>query len=279
MADRIVTAQAPRANGRAVESVLLEVEELHVSYGGVRALRGVSLTVPEREHRRRARQQRRRQEHAAAAISGRPRRCSGGAVDGGSVRLGGPDADAHGPGRRRARRRRAGARGPAHVRRPDRRGEPARRRLRAPRAATSKAEALRARRSSLFPRLQERRHPARRPALRRRAADAGHRPRADGEPRCCCSTSRRSASRRSSSSASPRSSSASASRARRRAGRAERGDGARGRRPRVRARGRRRHARMGPPPSSPPATRYAPATSASRPRTPTSRCSAEPTSA
>ena len=38
--------------------------------------------------------------------------------------------------------------------------------------------------------------PARRHAVGRRAADAGDRPRADGRPRCCCSTSRRSAWRR-----------------------------------------------------------------------------------
>ena len=38
---------------------------------------------------------------------------------------------------------------------------------------------------------------------RRRAADAGHRPRPDGQPRCCCSTSPRSASPRSSCRTSP----------------------------------------------------------------------------
>ena len=36
---------------------------------------------------------------------------------------------------------------------------------------------------TLFPRLEERRSPTRRHALRRRAADAGHRARADGRPR------------------------------------------------------------------------------------------------
>ena len=49
MADRIVIEQAHGADGRAVESALLEVDDLHVSYGGVRALRGVSLSVSEAE--------------------------------------------------------------------------------------------------------------------------------------------------------------------------------------------------------------------------------------
>jgi ABC-type branched-subunit amino acid transport system ATPase component len=49
VADRIVIEQAHGADGRAVESALLEVDDLHVSYGGVRALRGVSLSVSEAE--------------------------------------------------------------------------------------------------------------------------------------------------------------------------------------------------------------------------------------
>ena len=49
---------------------------------------------------------------------------------------------------------------------------------------------------TLFPRLKERIAPARRHALRRRAADAGDRPRAARPAQaCCCSTSRRWASR------------------------------------------------------------------------------------
>ena len=44
----------------------------------------------------------------------------------------------------------------------------------------------------LFPRLAERHEPVRRHAVRRRAADARHRPGADGQAAgCCCSTSRR----------------------------------------------------------------------------------------
>ena len=47
-----------------------------------------------------------------------------------------------------------------------------------------------------FPRLQRAADEPRRAAVGRRAADAGHRPRADGEARAsCCSTSRRSGSR------------------------------------------------------------------------------------
>lgn len=49
MADRILTEEAPRADGHAVASVLLDVDDLHVSYGGVRALRGVSLAVTDGE--------------------------------------------------------------------------------------------------------------------------------------------------------------------------------------------------------------------------------------
>jgi branched-chain amino acid transport system ATP-binding protein len=49
VADRIVTQQAPPGDGRAAASTLLAVEDLHVSYGGVRALRGVSLSAAEGE--------------------------------------------------------------------------------------------------------------------------------------------------------------------------------------------------------------------------------------
>jgi branched-chain amino acid transport system ATP-binding protein len=50
VADRILTEEAPRADGHAVASVpLLDVDDLHVSYGGVRALRGVSLSVADGE--------------------------------------------------------------------------------------------------------------------------------------------------------------------------------------------------------------------------------------
>ena len=94
--------------------------------------------------------------------------------------------------------------GPAHLRPPDRRGEPARRR-----AGGARQGDARERRASacdeLFPILARARAPARRPAVRRRAADARDRPRADGRARaCCCSTSPRSASPRGSSSRSAR---------------------------------------------------------------------------
>ncbi|MEA2296721.1 MAG: branched-chain amino acid transport system ATP-binding protein [Solirubrobacteraceae bacterium] len=49
MADRILTEEAQRADGHAVASVLLDVDDLHVSYGGVRALRGVSLSLSDGE--------------------------------------------------------------------------------------------------------------------------------------------------------------------------------------------------------------------------------------
>ena len=68
----------------------------------------------------------------------------------------------------------------------------------------------------LFPRLQGAREAEGGHDVRRRAADARDRPRADGPARsCCCSTSRRWASRRSSSSGSTRRSSRSTARARR----------------------------------------------------------------
>jgi ABC-type branched-subunit amino acid transport system ATPase component len=49
LADRIVTKEAPRADGRPVRGALLDVDDLHASYGGVRALRGVTLSVAEGE--------------------------------------------------------------------------------------------------------------------------------------------------------------------------------------------------------------------------------------
>jgi ABC-type branched-subunit amino acid transport system ATPase component len=49
VADRTLTEEAPRADGHAVASALLDVDDLHVSYGGVRALRGVSLSVSDGE--------------------------------------------------------------------------------------------------------------------------------------------------------------------------------------------------------------------------------------
>ena len=109
---------------------------------------------------------------------------------------------------------RAGHGGPADLRRADRRREPARRRLHARTKADDRAS--RATGCSTCSRvLAERRTADRRLPVRRRAADARDRPRADGRPEaCCCSTSRRSASRPSSSSRSATSSSRSTSRAR-----------------------------------------------------------------
>ena len=115
------------AKEEGVRTALLEVTDLHVSYGGVRALRGVSLTVPEGAIARGPGQQRRRQDDA-------PARDLGHAVAAGrrdhrrhdpvrGPRLAGLD-----PADDRPRRRRAGAGGPAGVRGPHGRGEPARRR-------------------------------------------------------------------------------------------------------------------------------------------------------
>src|SRR4051794_13657122 len=49
MNDRAATEEAVRTGGRAVPGALLEIDDMHASYGGVPALRGVSLSVAEGE--------------------------------------------------------------------------------------------------------------------------------------------------------------------------------------------------------------------------------------
>ena len=104
---------------------------------------------------------------------------------------------------RRPARHRARPRGPPHLRRADRRGEPAAR-ARGPAASGGNGDDLDAGVRAL-PDRREFRAAARRGALGRPAAAAGDRPGARSpSPTCCCSTSRRSASRRRSSTSSSR---------------------------------------------------------------------------
>ena len=152
-----------------------------------RARRHLARAAGERQPRR-ARPQRRRQDDAAAHHHGLHTACRA-ARSAGAARTS-RSVPPHRRARARARLGRAGARDLSLA---DGRGEPHRRR--AARAAGTCAAVY-----ELFPRLAERRAQHGQPAVRRRAADAGDRARADDQSRaCCCSTSRSRASRRSSS--------------------------------------------------------------------------------
>ena len=168
--------------------MLLEVEDLCVNYGRIEAIRDISFTVDEGE---------------IVTLIG---------ANGAGKTTTHEDGLRPAPGRARARscsrartsptcRRTSGrcsgiapvARGPRLLRRHD--GA-----RRTSTWAPTPARTARRRRSSrtcdrvfdLFPRLQERRNQVGRHDVRRRAADARHRPGADGPtPSCCCSTSRR----------------------------------------------------------------------------------------
>ena len=124
------------------EPPILELRAIEVRYGSVPAVRGLSLELAPRRDRRADRAERRRQvddaarDHAGRAARGRrdpaPR----------------PPASRRARGRR-ALRRRARSRGPPHLRRPDRRGEPAPRPRRAALArGDRRGSRLGARRSS-----------------------------------------------------------------------------------------------------------------------------------
>ena len=183
---------------RASSTSLLEVRDLHASYGGVRALRGVSLTVREGEIVAVLGNNGAGKSTLMRAISG-TLALHGGAVDGGTIGFAGPRPGAAGSGRDRSRRRRAGAGGPADLRGPDGRGEPARGHVR-PRRPPGRRRGARTRARPVPARWPSVAHQRGGAAVRRRAADAGHRPGADEPSRsCCCSTSRRWAWPRSSS--------------------------------------------------------------------------------
>ena len=175
---------------------MLELEDVHTKYGSIEALKGISLQGRGGRGRHADRLQRRRQvDHAALdlravaaelGLDPLPRR---------------GDLDHPRAGHRPARDL-AVAGGPALLPAHDRAREPRARRLPAP-----------GRQHQRRPRPRLRPLPAAEGAreaegghdVRRRAADAGHGPRADGRARrCCCSTSPRWGSRRSSSTGSTR---------------------------------------------------------------------------
>ena len=171
------------------DAPLLAVADLHVRYGAVAALRGVSLTRRSGRVRRRGRPERRRQVVAACWRS--PARCH-------RIKA---RIDFAGRVRSRARaledivapRHRARARGPAHLRLADRRGESASRHYGARRPPGGRS---RHRGKSRRPSRSSASGAASRPGASR-AASSSSSPspaRCSAGRRCSCSTSRRSAS-------------------------------------------------------------------------------------
>ncbi len=158
----------------------LSINNIEVIYDHViLVLKGVSLTVPEGQDRRAAGRQRRRQEHDAEVD-----------LDAAARRAGRSHQGIHripGRARRPADTERAGQERhvPGHgrpplLRTPDGRGKPADRRLHPQVQPRRTARALETR-LSLFPAPEDAPHQPVRLHLRRRAADDGHRPRADGQ--------------------------------------------------------------------------------------------------
>ena len=186
---------------------MLELAGLDVSYGGVAAVRGLLARGRPRRDRRADRPERRGQVDDAARDHG-PRAAGGGRHPARRPVAARPLAGAD-----RARRHRARARGPAHLRRADGRGEPPPRALGPPRARRRGRRSTR--RTTLFPIVAEFRAatPARSPAAS--SSSSRSRARSSRSPTSCCSTSPRSGSR-------PRSSTSSSRRSRRSASAASR---------------------------------------------------------
>ena len=155
-------------------SVLLEVKDLRVFYRRVEGLHRASLQVRAGRHRHGDRAQRRGQDHAARRADGPARLPGRGALPGRLAR------------RRAGRGARAarpvpGARAARALRRDAGGGQPGARRLPAlPQPAPARAGPRGGVRALSAPEGAAR--PARRHALRRRAPDAGARPRPDGAP-------------------------------------------------------------------------------------------------
>ena len=134
-------------------------------------------------HRPRDRRPARSSPCSAATAWARPPRCARSwacsRASGGAIGFAGQRIERHAPERIARARHRAGARGPPDLPEPQRAREP-----RAPSPATAPAgRAVDVERVwQLFPRLERARRQHGQPALRRRAADAGHRPRAGDQP-------------------------------------------------------------------------------------------------
>ena len=169
-----------RCRASASRDGMLSLNNIEVIYDGViLVLKGVSLNVPRGEDHDVARGQRGREDDDAEGDLGVAALRAGGDHQGGH-RAGRRADRPPGAPRGRPARRRAGLRGAARVRAPHHRGEPDRRR---PRPGRPLAPAGRHR--PRLPVLPAAGRPTPRAVglpLRRRAADAGHRPRAHVEP-------------------------------------------------------------------------------------------------
>ncbi len=154
---------------------MLKIDELQVSYGGIRGPAGHHLRGAGRQDRHPDRRQRRGQVHHPAH-----HRRAGQARPAARIHLQREEhAPACPPTRIVSKRASPGPRGTAGVRRPDGAGEPEDRRLSAQDKSGMRGRELGVR---LFPRLKERSWQCAGHALRRRAADARRGPRAHEPP-------------------------------------------------------------------------------------------------
>ena len=176
--DRGLSRQRPRAEHRrrreARRMALLEIDDIHVFYDNIEALKGVSLAVEERQIVTLVGGNGAGKSTTLRAISGLLHPRAGRRSASTAVPLAG-----HRRARDRRDRRGAGAGGPAHLRPAD--GGARTWRWAPSPAATARAIAEdKEHMLTLFPRLRERLRAGRRHAVGRRAADAGDGARADG---------------------------------------------------------------------------------------------------
>ena len=169
--DMVETTTRHRQSRRRSRMALLELTDVEARYGPVRALHGVSLAVDEGQIVAVLGANGAGKTTTLRAISGTVKRT-------GEIALRRPLARPPRPGGGREAGRRARPRRPRHVRRAVGGREPASRRVHAARLARRRHQAD----ERLLPLDRRAARAARRHALRRRAADARARPRADGPP-------------------------------------------------------------------------------------------------